>query len=1070
MRTSFRLMRITFATLAAATAALAFMPARAPAGVPASRTKINFNRDVRPILSDRCFACHGPDGNKRQSGLRLDLEKGLFDPLPKHTGKRAFVPGNVADSYAYQRIISKDPQEVMPPITATHLKLNQHEKDLIKRWVEEGAPWAEHWSFVTPKRPEVPVVTNQAWPRNEIDRFVLARLEEEGIKPSPEADRAALIRRVSLDLIGLPPTPAEVDAFLADTSENAYENLVERLLASPHYGEQMAVAWLDAARYADSHGFQSDPERFMSHWRDWVIRAYNDNMPFDQFTIEQLAGDLLPNATESQKIATGFNRNHRMNSEGGIIDEEWRVEGVIDRVETTGTTFLGLTLGCARCHDHKYDPVTQKEFYSFSAYFNSVNERGEFFSVGLDRGMNAPPLLKVFREDTKKQMAALRSKVAASDEATKALHGRLPEMEAKFKASGSKVAEPKDVLARWALDDKVEGEGAGGAVIKAAFEGGEKPTFVAGKLGKAFKTDGVKASIDADQALDLERTDSFSYGAWINLQGPDGAVLSKMDDAPTHKGFDLLISQGKVAPHIVHNWGAQNAIKVVTKNALPMNAWTHVLVTYDGSSKASGVKVYVDGRLQEVIPEIDKLSDSIKCKSPLVIGRRVNFTAPMNGSIDDVRFYKRVLTPSEVASLAVGPDVDTILPIAPDKRTPEQTAQLAKVLLGQLPEYVAAEAEKAKAQTELAVIDNDVRNTTMVMEELPKPRDTFVLTRGQYDLHGEKVEHTVPAVLPALPPDAPKNRLALAKWIVDPANPLTGRVQANRLWEKFFGTGLVKTTENFGVQTEWPSHPELLDWLAAELIAQKWDLKAFQKMIVTSATYRQASKVTPQLLERDPENRLLARGPRYRLSAEQVRDQALVVSGLLSPKIGGPSVKPYQPEDLWAGNLFGNLVKYVVDSGDNLYRRSMYTFVKRTALPANLMTFDMASREYCIVKRSRTNTPLQALDVMNDPTYVEAARVLARRMVAEGGNDAPARLAYGFRRALCRPPTEKEIQILTEALGAQLARYKANPEAAAKLLSVGAKPRDPKLDAPELAAYTMAASVILNLDEMINKP
>jgi hypothetical protein len=1052
MRRSSRSNRPLLCTLLTATAALLLAPASGLAGIPASKHKINFNRDVRPILSDRCFACHGPDGNKRQSGLRLDLEKGLYEPLPKHAGKRAFVPGNVADSYAYQRIISTDAKEVMPPVTAPHLKLNQHEKDLVRQWIEEGAPWAEHWTFVAPKRPEAPAVTDNAWPTNEIDRFVLARLEEDGLKPSPAADKATLIRRVSLDLIGLPPTLSEVEEFVADQSPDAYEKVVDRLLASPHYGEQMSVAWLDAARYADSHGYQSDPERFMHHWRDWVIDAFNANMPFDQFAIEQLAGDLLPNATESQKIATGFNRNHRMNSEGGIIDEEWRVESVIDRVETTGTTFLGLTLGCARCHDHKYDPITQKEFYSFSAYFNSINERGEYFSIGLDRGMNAPPLMKVFGPETKKHMA------------------RLPEMEAAFKASNAKVVEPKDVLARWTLDETVEGAGADGAVIKAAFEGGEKPAFVDGKLGKAFKTDGVKASIDADQALEFERTDAFSYGAWVNLAGPDGAILSKMDSEPTHKGFDLLLSGGKVMPHISSNWATQNAVKVTTRNPLPMNTWTHVFVTYDGSSKAAGLKVYVDGKLQEVTPEVDKLTESIKCKSPLVIGRRVNFTAPMNGSVDDVRFYKRTLTGSEVAALATGPDIDTILPLADDKRTPEQKSTIAKLLLGSVPEYVAAEAEKAKAQAELAVIEGDVRNTTMIMEELPKPRDTFVLNRGQYDLHGEKVDVGVPAILPPLPADAPKTRLTLAKWIVAPENPLTARVQANRLWEKFFGVGLVKTTENFGVQTEWPSHPELLDWLATEMVAQRWDLKQFQKMIVTSATYRQAAHVTPELLERDPENRLLARGPRYRLSAEQVRDQALAVSGLLSPKLGGPAVKPYQPDDLWAGNLFGNLVKYVPDSGDNLYRRSMYTFIKRTAGPANMMAFDMTTREYCIVKRSRTNTPLQALDKMNDPQYVEAARVLAEHMMKDGGADAPARIAYGFKRATARPPTPREIEILTGALSQLLDRYQANPDAATKLLAVGARARDPKLDGPELAAYTMAASVILNLDEMINKP
>ncbi|HEV2293693.1 MAG TPA: DUF1553 domain-containing protein [Tepidisphaeraceae bacterium] len=1101
--------------LLAAITALLFGPALAWGGIPASKNRINFNRDIRPILSDRCFACHGPDGNKRESGLRLDLEKGLFEPLPKHTAKRAFVPGNVAESYAYQRMIATDAQEVMPPLTVPHLKLNQHEKDLIREWIEQGAPWSEHWTFVAPRRPDVPAVTDNSWPRNEIDRFILARLEEEGMQPSREADKSALIRRVTLDLIGLPPTVAEVDAFLADTSETAYEKVVDRLLASPHYGEQMAVAWLDAARYADSHGYQSDPERFMSHWRDWVINAYNQNMPFDQFAIEQLAGDLLPNATESQKIATGFNRNHRMNSEGGIIDEEWRVEGVIDRVETTGTTFLGLTLGCARCHDHKYDPITQKEFYSFSAYFNSINERGEFFSVGLDKGKNADPTMKVFRPEVKQQQAKLNEAMAAAEARVAALHARLPELEAKYKEQGAKSPEPEGLALRFALDgtaDAVTGPGAtaeqvtpptvtatqpAGApatapttktgqkkktivpaaatrpthpiTLPAAFEPRDETTFADAKLAKGIKFDGKgTAAVDAGQAVAFDGADTFSFGAWVNLQAGDGCILSKMDDGPNHRGFDLFLIGGKVAPHFVNKW-PENAIKVVTAKPVPMNVWTHVMVTYDGSSKASGVKVYFDGVPQETTAEVDNLRRTIKSKQPLLIGKRIN-SSPLNGSVDDVRFYSRVLAPTEVSRLAVGPDLDVLLAIEPDKRAPEQTAKLASALLSPLPEYAAAVAERDSAKQQLDAIENDPRNTTMIMEELPKPRDTFVLTRGQYDLHGEKVEHGVPAILPPLPADAPSNRLTLAKWIVAPENPLTARVQANRLWEKFFGTGLVKTTENFGVQTEWPSHPELLDWLATELIALWWDQKAFQKMIVMSATYRQAAHVTPELIERDPENRLLARGPRFRLSAEQVRDQALAVSGLLSPKIGGPSVKPYQPEDLWAGNLFGNLVKYVPDSGENLYRRSMYTFIKRTAAPANMMTFDMASREYCVVKRSRTNTPLQALDTMNDPQYVEAARVLAKHMMKDGGADPAARIAYGFKRATARPPTVREAEILIQAFNAQLERYKADHEAAAKLLSVGAKERDDTLDAAEHAAYTMAASVILNLDEMINKP
>jgi hypothetical protein len=1041
----------------------------APSPVAAPAGQINFNRDIRPIFSDRCFACHGPDANKRQSGLRLDKQAGLFDELPKHVGKRAFVPGKPELSYAYQRMISTDSKEVMPPITVPHLKVSAREKELVRKWIEQGAKWQEHWAFVKPVRPELPKVANEAWARNEIDRFVLARLEQEGLKPAAEVDKDTLIRRVSLDLTGLPPTLAEVDAFEKDTAPDAYEKVVDRLLASPHYGEQMAVAWLDAARFADSHGFQSDPERFMHHWRDWVINAYNANMPFDQFAVEQIAGDLLPNATESQKIATGFNRNHRANSEGGIIDEEWRVETVIDRVETTSQTFLALTMGCCRCHDHKYDSVTQKEFYEFSAYFNSINERGEYFSVGLDRGKNAEPIMKVFAAAQKEQLARLKEAVAAADARVAEFQTRLPEYEKKYVEAGVKAPDPDGLALRFALDEKVEGVGADGKPVAAKFDGKAGPAWVDAKLAKGLKFDGAGASVDAGQAVDFERTDAFSFGAWVNLQGGDGSILNKMSEGPAFQGFDLFLQEGgKVAPHVVNKW-SDNAIKVVTAKAVPMNQWAHVMVTYDGSSKAAGVKVYVDGVRQETKVDQDKLRGSIKTKSPLLIGKRVT-SSPLNGTVDDVRFYKRALTDEEVARLGVGPDLDELVKVEPAKRTPEQKAKLTGALLAGVPEYVEATAARDKATQDADKIDKDPRNTTMVMEELPKPRDTFVLNRGEYDKHGEKVEPGVPAILPPLPKDAPKNRLALARWIVDDANPLTARVQANRLWEKFFGVGLVKTSENFGAQAEWPSHPELLDWLATEMVAKKWDLKAFQKLIVTSATYRQAAHVTPELMERDPENRLLARGPRFRLSGEQVRDQALAVSGLLVEKVGGPSVKPYQPANLWEGNLYGNLVKYDEDKGEGLYRRSLYTFIKRTANPVNLSVFDMPSREYCVVKRSRTNTPLQALDVMNDPTFVEAARVLAERMMTDGGGTAAERIEYGFRRATGRKPSEAERKILEEELAGQLERYKKDAEAAKKLVAVGAAEPNVKLDPPELAAYTMAASTILNLDEMVNKP
>jgi hypothetical protein len=968
-------------------------------------------------------------------------------------------------------MISSDPHEVMPPPTSP-LKLTTVEKDLIRRWIEQGADWQEHWAFVKPVRPALPEVKDKNWPKNEIDRFVLWRLEEQGLKPSPEADRVTLIRRVTMDLTGLPPTLEEVNAFVADKSPNAYEKVVDRLLASSHYGEQMAVTWLDYARYADSHGFQSDPERFMWHWRDWVIDAYNKNMPFDEFAIEQVAGDLLPNATDAQKIATGFNRNHRMNSEGGVIDEEWRVETVIDRVETTSATFMALTMGCCRCHDHKFDPITQKEFYSFCAYFNSVNEKGEYFSAGLDKGKNAGPLLHIYTGDQKERVDALKALVAADEAKLKKLRDRVPDLEKEFVAGGSKIVEPENLFVRFPLDGKTEGIDANGKVLSAKFEGKSAgaaagaATYVDGKFGKAIKVDGE--SVNAGNVIDFERTDAFSYGCWVKLAGVDGSIISKMDDGPTFTGIDLFVQGRRVAPHFVSNW-PNNALKVATKGLMGINRWVHVMVTYDGSSKPSGVKVYFDGVSQDLQTENDSLKGSIKCKAPLTIGRRVN-SSPLNGMIEDVRFYRRVLSHAEVAELATGPDLAALTKIAPGKRNAKQKTELAEALLAPLPEYSLATEDKDKKQAELDGLSNDEGNSTMIMEDLPKPRDTFVLIRGQYDQHGEKVQPGVPAILNPMPKDAPPNRLGLARWIVSDDNPLTARVQVNRYWEHYFGTGLVKTSENFGTQTEWPSHPELLDWLATEFMARKWDMKAMQKLIVMSATYQQASNETAEMIEGDPENRLLAHGPRFRLSAEEVRDQALAVSGLLVEKLGGPPVKPYEPGNLWEGNLFGNLASYNVDSGEKLYRRTLYTFLKRTAAPANLMVFDMPSREYCVIKRSRTNTPLQALDVMNDPTYVEASRVLAEKMMKDGGATVDERIAYGFKRATSRAPQDAELKILREEYDDQLQKYSKDKDAAKKLISVGASKADEKLDSSELAAYTMTASVILNLDEMITRP
>jgi hypothetical protein len=1029
-----------------------------------NKNTIIFNRDIRPILADRCFSCHGPDPNKRQAGLRLDRPDSAQGPLPKHPRLRAFVPGDPDHSEALRRILSNDPATMMPPPNSRRT-LDPKEKELIRQWLIQGGPYQEHWAFVRPVRPPIPAVQNAAWPKNDIDRFVLANLESNGLSPSKQADRPTLIRRVSLDLTGIPPTPAEVDAFVADTSPNAYEKVVDRLLASPRYGEQMATQWLDYARYADSHGYQSDPERHMWKWRDWVINAYNSDMPFDQFTIKQLAGDLLPNATIDDRIATGFNRNHRINDEGGIIAEEWRVEGVIDRVSTTSAVFMGLTMECCRCHDHKYDPITQKEFYSFSAYFNSVNETGVGDTAATDKGINVPPILKLPSPAQEQQFDALTARITGLDATLAELKKTVPARVAKLDEIAGKLPEPDGMLMRLPLNGDITGTAADGNALETKYVGKGPADFVDAPMGKAIRFDGSGSAVNAGDAVRFQRTDKFSYGAWVNRQG-EGTILSRMNANAELNGFDLSIDHDKAQVHLIHRF-PDIAIRVDTNTKLAKNKWIHVFATYDGSGQAAGIKIYFDGKSQPLKIVNDSLNDSIHTDSPLLIGARDGGSA-LSGEVADVRIYNRTLTAAEVGEIALGANAEKILAVPAQKRTTAQVAALGAYVESTDPEISGQAAERQAATADRTALNNQIPDT-MVMEDLPKPRDTFVLLRGQYDKHGDKVEPGVPAVLPPLPKNAPPNRLGLAQWIVDPGNPLTSRVQVNRLWEKFFGVGIVKTSENLGTQSEWPSNPDLLDYLATELVGLHWDLKAFQKEIVMSAAYQQASEVTPEMVERDPENRLIERGPRFRLSAEEVRDQALAASGLLVEKVGGPSSRPYEPADLWSGNSFGNLAKYIADKGEGLYRRSLYTFIKRSAVPANLSLFDQPSREYCVIRRSRTDTPLQALDLMNDPTYVEASRVLAQHLMTDDDGSPEERIADAFKRVTARTPTQDELKILTAGFQRELDRFSKNPDAATKLISIGATPRDPELNASELAAYTMTCSIVLNLDETVTR-
>ncbi len=1024
---------------------------------------IEFNRDIRPILSETCYTCHGPDPRQRKADLRLDLEEGIFKDLEDG---RMVLPGKSDESLLFQRITAERRSKRMPPLK-TGKVLTARQIELFRRWIDQGAKWQKHWSFLPPERPPVPAVKDVAWPRNPMDSFILSRLEREGLKPSPEASREAWIRRVTLDLTGLPPTLEEVDRFLSDDSPDAFEKVVDRLLDSPRYGEQQARHWLDFARYADTHGYHIDSHRDMWPWRDWVIRAFNENMPFDRFAVEQMAGDLLPDATLEQKVATGFSRNHMINYEGGAIPEEYHVEYVVDRVNTTATVFLGLTMGCARCHDHKYDPITQRDYYRFFAFFNNVPEKGLDGQKG-----NADPMLKVPTAEQKTKLKELTEKIQTAEAALGEMEPSLEKAQQEWEGNALAAVPPlprEGILAHYELDGHLADTS--GNYRHGEFREGN-PEFTAGKVSQAIQLNG-KSSIHLGGAGDFETNDPFSCGAWIRPAGKGHmAVIAKMDDPSGFRGYDLYLGDGKVYAHFIHNWD-NNAIRINSREVLvPENTWHHVLVTYDGSGKAAGVKLYVDGKPVPVEVTHDRLQGSIRTEASLNIGRR-NPGAPFQGLIDEVRIFGRELRVAEVEALAVHHPLHEILAMPAGKRTKEQRAVLRSHYRSRHApaRYGELQAELKKLRKEESEIDKSIP-TTMVMEEMAKPRDTFILTRGEYSKPAEKVEPGTPECLPPLPDKAPRNRLGLARWLVDPGHPLTARVAVNRFWQMVFGSGLVKTAENFGSQGEWPLHRELLDWLATEFIRSGWNVKGLHRLIVTSRTYRQSSKVTGELLERDPGNRLLARGPRFRLPAEVVRDSALFVSGLLQEKIGSPSVKPYQPPDLWKDVAYGagfTAQVYEQDHGENLYRRSMYTFWKRSCPPPSLLIFDAPDREFCVVRRSRTNTPLQALVLLNDPTYVEASRALAQRMMKEGGSDPAEQVSLAFRLATSRRPAPEELNVLTDVFQNQLSRCRKDGEAAAKLLEVGESKRLECLDPAELAARTIVCNMILNLDETITK-
>ena len=1038
--------------------------------VSAAHGALGYNRDIRPILTENCFTCHGPDANKRAAGLRLDRRE---DAL----GKGVIVPGKPDKSRLLDRVFARGGASVMPPVSS-HKQLTAAQKQLLRQWVAEGAKYEAHWSLVPlPKQVGVPVVKNAAWCRSPIDRFVLARLEREGVRPSKEASRADWLRRVTFDLTGLPPTPAEADAFAADARSDACARVVDRLLASPRYGERMAAPWLDIARYADSYGYQSDQLCPTWPYRDWVVKAFNDNLPYDKFLTWQLAGDLLPNATREQRLATAFNRLHRMTNEGGSVAEEWRMEGVADRVRTFGTAFLGLTLECARCHDHKYDPITQKDYYAFSAFFNSIDEYGLYDRADI---VPSPSLLLPTSEQEQKLDAARMAAVAAQRSYTDLRASR----ETAFREwlAWYEQHSGRGQVIRYLVDEKkplIPDETGRftfgsfeGAILKNQVPGAaqngarqDEVPIVDAPFGKAVQLDGEN-NVNFPQLGRFTRHTPFTIafrmrdprlaeGAAVVFQACDGT------DVGPH-GYDLTVDGGRLTARLFRHWPG-NAIGVRTKDAVPKDTWTHVAVTYDGSSRAAGLRIFLNGKPAEVELLRDHMIKGIG-QHTLVFGQRFRDRGFKGGQIGDLAIFSRDLQPIEAAQLADGHSLTDSL-----KEPKGHETELRDYYLSAIdPE--AREAARKLADARAAIWGaEDPQYEIAVMEEMTEPRPAYVLFRGRYDApktDATRVGRSTPASLPPFPANLPKNRLGLAKWLTQPDHPLTARVAVNRVWSMFFGKGLVETAEDFGIQGHPPTHPELLDWMARDFIRSGWDVKALAKKIALSSVYRQASALRRDLQERDPLNHLLARGPSHRLSAEEIRDLALDSSGLLDGKIGGPPVSPYQPGDLWRESNSMSPA-YHQSVGGDLYRRSLYTVWKRTAPMPNMTAFDVGSREICVARRQPTNTPLQALILLNDPQYVEAARVIGARALKEGGQTPSERARWTFRLLATREPSARETTLLSALYSDQLAQFRQDAAAAEKLVHIGASKPDASLPPAELAAATVLAQAVLNLDATI---
>lgn len=1030
---------------------------------------LDYNLHVKPILSDKCFACHGPDKAKQKAGLRLDVAEIAYGDLPENPGKVAIDPGNLRRSELIHRILSDDPEYMMPE-PSSHLTLSPKEKAILIKWIDEGAAYKPHWSLVKPSLPDVPGVPEAQSVNNTIDQFILYKLAQENLSPADEAEKELLLRRVSLDLTGLPPTLEEIEAFLNDPSHDAYERQVDRLLSSPHYGEKMAVDWLDLARFADSHGYTVDRLRDMSPYRDWVIRAFNENFPYDKFIHWQLAGDLMPNPTKEMLVATAFNRNHQQNMEGGIVEEEFQAEYVADRTNTFGDAFLGLSLACAKCHDHKFDPVSQKEYFELYSFFNNVREAGQ---ISWDDAMPSPTML-LPTEEQERKINFINSLIAEQEERAARLEGDSDQDFHRWLTSlhrqpiATEALPGTGLVAMYDFDQRTLKNKVrpGQYGVMRQQSGDEKPDFVRGKNGNALHLNG-DVWLDLNEVGVFRRSEPFSIALWVNIpQGlSEGVIFHKgiAERLYNFRGYHLYLKNNRLEVNLAYA-APSNAIIRMTTADVPRDRWVHLTMTYDGSSSAQGLRLYVDGMESRLETIVDQLTKDILFKTEtqpgLQLGAWDRGYGLKDGKVDEVVVYDRVLAPLEVRILTgkiKGKD------LLKDKWSEKEIRDLKDYYLAVVhPENRNIRRVLRKHRTNLAEALGPVQEL-MVMQEMPEPKQAYILERGEYNARGEEVFPDTPSDVLAFPEDLPRNRYGLAQWLTHGDNPLTARVAVNRIWQNFFGTGLVKTTEDFGSQGELPSHPELLDWLAITFRESGWDVKALNKLIVMSAAYRQDSRATPALREKDPDNRLLARGPAGRLSAEMIRDNALAASGLLNRKIGGKSVKPYQPEGLWQINN----ATYVPDTGAAVYRRSLYVLVKRSVPNPTLSTFDGSSRSYCVVRRQTTNTPLQALVTLNDPTFVEASLALGEKM----GEAKDIRKAIGdtFRKLTGRKPSQKELDLLTDLRTRQLQRFKAQPEKAEGWVNVGQSKLKGARDKIAIAANAVVASTILNADATLTK-